>query len=264
MIESICKKNLKHFFYEESENFLIFGKKKDNEVCIDFFLKALSEKNPDENQLVMIDTQDKFKKYENDPHLSMPVVTNAEEGVRTLDFLVSKMDRRYQTLSEHHAGDIAEYNRDPGTSCKMPFVTVIVNDFEDLAKSHKIKVEYSILKLVQKGIGTGFNLILSTQDQSRDKSWDVSRIFFYEDIQNRISSSKIESDESSENFKKLTENGKKLYQVVDPNLEAEPLLYEMSDFIFQNIQPLLMFEFGIGESRAERAAKMMNDIIRHG
>ena len=264
MIESICKKDLKHFFYEESGNFLISGKKKDNEVCIDFFLKALSEKNPDENQLVMIDTQDKFKKHENDPHLSMPVVTNIEEGVRTLDFLVSKMDRRYQTLSEHHAGDIAEYNRDPGTSCKMPFVTVIADDFKDLAEPHRIKVEYSILKLIQKGKDAGFNLILSTQDQSCDKSWNVSRIFFYEDIRNRMSSSKIGNDESSGNFKKLTENGKKVYQVVDLNLEEEPLLYEMSDFIFQNIQPLLMFEFGIGESRAERAVKMMNDIIRHG
>ena len=264
MVEGIRKKDLKNLFYEGPENFLISGKKKDNEACIDFLLKPLSEKDPDENQLVMIDTQDKFKKYENDPHLSMPIVTNIEDGIKTLEFLVSKMDRRYQTLSEHHAKDIAEYNRTTGISRKMPFVTVVVDDFEDLAALHKIKVEYSILKLVQKGIGTGFNLILSTQDQSRDKSWDVSRIFFYEDIQNRISSSKIESDESSENFKKLTENGKKLYQVVDPNLEAEPLLYEMSDFIFQNIQPLLMFEFGIGESRAERAAKMMNDIIRHG
>ena len=186
MIESICKKDLKHFFYEESGNFLISGKKKDNEVCIDFFLKALSEKNPDENQLVMIDTQDKFKKYENDPHLSMPVVTNIEEGVRTLDFLVSKMDRRYQTLSEHHARDIAEYNRDPGTSCKMPFVTVIVNDFEDLAKSHKIKVEYSILKLVQKGIGTGFNLILSTLILRRENEIEACVFPFLYEFENRV------------------------------------------------------------------------------
>lgn len=159
----IYQKDLKKIF-DEPQNFLILGKEDDNQTRIEALLESISENAPDEVKFVLIDTRNTFKKYENDPHLFLPRITYAHEGVKTLELLVSEMEKRYQMLEKNHVSDIAEYNQEADPSSKMPFINIIVTNLDDIIALDDESAEISIASIAQRGKSCGIHVFVALRN----------------------------------------------------------------------------------------------------
>ena len=163
MAHIIYKKDLKKIF-DKPKNFMISGKDEDNAACIETLVESFSEKAPDEVKFVLIDTRNTFKKYENDPHLFLPRITDAHEGLKTLELLVSEMEKRYQMLEKNHVSDIAEYNQEADTSSEMPFINIIVTNLDDIIALDDESAEISIASIAQRGKSCGIHVFVALRN----------------------------------------------------------------------------------------------------
>ena len=169
MTHIIYRKDLKKIF-DEPKNFLISGKDEDNAACIEALLESVSEKAPDEVKFVLIDTRNTFKKYENDPHLFLPRITDALEGVKTLELLVSEIEKRYQMLEKNHVRDIVEYNQEADPSRKMPFINIIVTNLDDIIALDEESAGISIARIAQKGKSCGIHVFVALRNIRRGRN----------------------------------------------------------------------------------------------
>ena len=117
-----------------------------NTIICSMLFKA----TPSSVEFVMIDCkQTELTQYEGLPHLALPVITDAQQAIRTLDNLCNHMDERYSRM---------RYN---GTTFKK--LIVIIDELSDTILLSKRAVEDSLVRLAQKGRACGIHLLLATQ-----------------------------------------------------------------------------------------------------
>src|SRR5690606_32176512 len=115
-----------------------------------------------------------------------PVVTDMKKAPSVLNWLVDKMDERYELLAMAGVRHIASYNelgaeklreRLAGKMSedeidevpeKLPFVVVVIDELADLMMTAAKEVEGSITRLSQKSRAVGIHVILATQRPSVD------------------------------------------------------------------------------------------------
>jgi len=150
-------------------------------VCMNSIIMSfLFTKKPDELKLVLVDPKMvEMSMFKNIPHLMCPVVTEMSKAAAILEWAVTKMDERYELLSEAQVRDIASYNElgeaelkermDPSGEeewaripKKMPYMVFIIDELADLMMTNK-EVEASIVRIAQKARAVGIHLILATQ-----------------------------------------------------------------------------------------------------
>ena len=142
-------------------------------VCMNsIIVSILYRAKPDEVKFLMIDPKKvEFSKYENIPHLLVPVVTDARKASGALGWAVSEMLRRYQCFSDTGVRDIAGYNKyvakhedmDP-----MPKIVICIDELADLMMAAPKEVEDSICRLAQMARAAGMHLVIATQRPSVD------------------------------------------------------------------------------------------------
>lgn len=96
-----------------------------------------------------------FTAWKNLPHLLCPVITESEEAVNALNWCVSEMEKRYESIANNK-------------NEKFPILIVVVDEFSDLVMSHKAQVEEAVKRIAQKARQCGIHLILSTQRPTAD------------------------------------------------------------------------------------------------
>ena len=142
-------------------------------VCINAILVSLLYKaSPEDLRLILIDPKRvEFAPYNGIPHLLVPVVTDVKKSVGTLQWAVSEMERRFETLEIAGVRDIGEYNerveRGAIDADKIPRIIIVIDELYDL-KMQVPEIDDYIIRLTQKARAAGIHVIIGTQRPSVD------------------------------------------------------------------------------------------------
>ncbi len=173
-------------------------------VCINAIITSiLMTRTPDELKLILVDPKMvELSAFEDIPHLLTPVITDMKKAPAALEWLVRKMDQRYELLSKAGVRNLKDYNdlddkerydrlaekttheEAEQAPKQLPYLTIIIDELADLMMTSAKEVETSIIRLAQKSRAVGIHVILATQRPSVDvvtgliKSNMPSRICF--------------------------------------------------------------------------------------
>jgi S-DNA-T family DNA segregation ATPase FtsK/SpoIIIE len=130
-------------------------------VGIHSLINSLLIKNtPDSLQLILIDPKKtELSMYKNIPHLIGDVITEADEAANALEFLVSKMESRYEEMENADSRDMLD---------SMPLIVVVIDEMADLMLSGVDTIETNLIRLAQKARACGIHVIAATQRPSRE------------------------------------------------------------------------------------------------
>lgn len=149
-------------------------------------LSLLYKCTAEELRLILIDPKMlELAVYQSIPHLLAPVVTDMKQAANALNWCVNEMEERYKLMAAMGVKNIEGYNRRleqaqaQGAKVlnpldeelyleKMPFIVVVIDEFNDLMITVGKKVEELIARLAQKARASGIHLILATQRPSVD------------------------------------------------------------------------------------------------
>ena len=162
-----------------------------NAMIVSLLYKA----TPDEVKMIMVDPKMlELSVYEGIPHLLAPVVTDMKEASNALRWCVAEMERRYKLMASVGVRNLAGYNKAvkkaketdeplldplfkpdpliPGKKAPeletMPYIVIVIDEFDDMMMIVGKKVEQLIARLAQKARAAGVHLILATQRPSVD------------------------------------------------------------------------------------------------
>lgn len=137
-------------------------------VCINTLLVSLLIKNsPEQLKLILVDPKKvELAFYNNLPHLATPVIDDPVIATEALKWAVSEMERRYELLALARVRNIEDYNRKRETKPDMenlPFIVIVVDEFNDLIMQCGVEANDAIVRLAQKARAAGLHIILATQ-----------------------------------------------------------------------------------------------------
>ncbi|MCR4430572.1 MAG: DNA translocase FtsK [Tepidanaerobacteraceae bacterium] len=138
-------------------------------VCINTIISSILFKAfPHEVKLLLIDPKVvELNVYNDIPHLLTPVVTDAKKAAFALNWIVSEMEKRYQTFAKEGVRDISRYN-ELNTTAPFSKILVIIDELADLMMVSPKEVEDSICRLAQMARAAGIHLVVATQRPSVD------------------------------------------------------------------------------------------------
>ncbi len=104
------------------------------------------------------------------PHLIGPVITDVDDVLRALTWVMLQMDERYRHFSQAKVRDLTGYNtwaRHHHRST-LPYIVVIIDELADIMLATKGEVEHMLTRLAQMARATGIHLVVATQRPSVD------------------------------------------------------------------------------------------------
>lgn len=121
--------------------------------------------------LVLIDPKRvEMLDYRGLPHLEYPVVSDANDAPRALDFVVEEMEKRYELMSKRGFKNVAGYNEAvlSGAIEDAPIIpwVVVIDELADLMLIAKKQVESSIVRIAQLARASGIHMVVATQRPS--------------------------------------------------------------------------------------------------
>ena len=142
-------------------------------VCINTIITGLlMQHGPESLRFVMIDPKMvELPGYNGIPHLMGKVITDMDQVMGALTWLLIQMDDRYQMFRAAGVRNIDAYNAKARRSKEMehlPYIVLIVDELADLMMTAPEDVERQICRLAQMARATGIHLILATQRPSTD------------------------------------------------------------------------------------------------
>ncbi|MDE7384324.1 MAG: DNA translocase FtsK [Anaeroplasmataceae bacterium] len=137
-------------------------------VCINTLLVSLLIKNsPDQLKLILVDPKKvELSFYNNLPHLATPVIDDPVIATEALKWAVAEMERRYELLAISRVRNIEDYDRKRESKPEMenlPFIVIVVDEFNDLIMQCGVEANDAIVRLAQKARAAGIHIILATQ-----------------------------------------------------------------------------------------------------
>ncbi|MHB1315223.1 MAG: FtsK/SpoIIIE family DNA translocase [Christensenellales bacterium] len=133
-------------------------------------MSFLFKYTPQELRLLIVDPKMvEFEKYNDIPHLLLPVVTDVHKAAGVLKWAVNEMTLRYKSFNEKGVRDLPRYNKLAAETAEMsplPRIVVIVDELADMMMTTPQDVEDAIVRVAQLGRAAGIHLILATQRPS--------------------------------------------------------------------------------------------------
>ena len=109
---------------------------------------------PSELGLILIDPKRvEFAKFQNLPHLIVPVIQEITDAFEVLTELVQEMEQRYYTLSQLNR------TRNNGEFKK---IVLVIDELTDLVMTNK-EIKSQLVRILQKGRACGIHCIIGTQ-----------------------------------------------------------------------------------------------------
>ena len=139
-------------------------------VCINTILTGMLLKTSPKNlRLMLVDPKRvELTPYSSLPHLLFPILTEANEAVAGLEWMIREMNRRYRILKEHGVRSIEGYNTKVEENEQLPYIVVVIDELADLMMVASSETEQKIARLAQLARAAGIHLILATQRPSTD------------------------------------------------------------------------------------------------
>lgn len=177
----------------------------DNSILLnDIIISLLYSKRPDELKFVLFDpSMVEFSQYEDienqylakSPEVEDPVVTDINDMVTTLEALCIEMDNRFHTLHDTKTRNIKEYNKKVENSeldfseyKTMPYIVLVIHDWDDLILTAGKEVEFPIARIAQKGRAVGIHIIIATRKPSTNVITGIIKANFPARIAFKVSS----------------------------------------------------------------------------
>lgn len=188
-------------------------------VCINSLLISMLYKaTPEELRLILIDPKRvELSNYNGIPHLLVPVVCEPKKSLGTLQWAVTEMENRFETIEAAGVRNLTEFNEkvDNGYEAeKMSRIVIVIDELADL-KMAVPDIEGHITRLTQKARAAGIHIIIGTQRPSVDvitgliKNNIPSRIAFR--VPSLVDSRTILDEQGAE---KLVSRGDMLVKIV--------------------------------------------------
>ncbi len=188
-------------------------------VCINSLLVSLLYRTtPDDVRLILIDPKKvELSNYNGVPHLLVPVVCESKKSLGALQWAVTEMENRFETIEAAGVRNLIEFNEkvDNGYDAdKMARIVIVIDELADL-KMTVPDIEGHITRLTQKARAAGIHIIIGTQRPSVDvitgliKSNIPSRISFR--VPSQVDSRTILDEVGAE---KLVSRGDMLVKIV--------------------------------------------------
>lgn len=139
-------------------------------VCINTILTGMLVKSsPQTLKLMLIDPKRvELSTFSHLPHLLFPILTEANEAVAGLEWMLMEMDRRYKILKESNVRSIEAYNAQVEEIQKLPYIVIVIDELADLMMVSAKDTEQKIARLAQLARAAGIHLIIATQRPSTD------------------------------------------------------------------------------------------------
>ncbi|MCS6825938.1 MAG: DNA translocase FtsK, partial [Caldilinea sp.] len=142
-------------------------------VCINTIVTGLlMQHGPETLRFVMVDPKMvELPGYNGVPHLYGKVITDVEQVMGALTWLLLQMDDRYRLFRDVGVRNIDAYNtavRKQKDGQPLPYIVLIIDELADLMMTAAEDIERQICRLAQMARATGIHLILATQRPSTD------------------------------------------------------------------------------------------------
>lgn len=146
-------------------------------VCINTMIMGLLMRHsPSTLRFLMVDPKRvELTGYNGIPHLIGSVITDVDQVMAALTWLMLQMDDRYRLFNSLGVRNIDSYNTlaakssDEGAALEqLPYIVLIVDELADLMMTAAEDVERQICRLAQLARATGIHLVLATQRPSVD------------------------------------------------------------------------------------------------
>ncbi len=143
-------------------------------VCINnIILSILYKLNPETVKFIMIDPKRvELNIYNGIPHLLIPIITDASQAIKVLNWSISEMEKRFKIFAEAGVRNLEGYNeyvRNMNSDTEpLPYIIIVIDELADLMLSSPVKAEESLCRLAQMTRATGIHLIIATQRPSVD------------------------------------------------------------------------------------------------
>lgn len=189
-------------------------------VCINSLLVSLLYRTtPDDMRLILIDPKKvELSNYNGVPHLLVPVVVEPKKALGALQWAVTEMENRFETIEAAGVRNLIEFNEkvEKGgyDADKMSRIVIVIDELADL-KMTVPDIEGHITRLTQKARAAGIHIIIGTQRPSVDvitgliKSNIPSRISFR--VPSQVDSRTVLDEVGAE---KLVSRGDMLVKIV--------------------------------------------------
>jgi S-DNA-T family DNA segregation ATPase FtsK/SpoIIIE len=142
-------------------------------VCINTIITSLlMQHGPESLRFVMVDPKMvELPGYNGIPHLLGKVITDVQQVMGALTWLLLQMDDRYRLFREAGVRNIDGYNelaRRRKSMEPLPYLVLVIDELADLMMTAADDVERQVCRLAQMARATGIHLILATQRPSTD------------------------------------------------------------------------------------------------
>jgi S-DNA-T family DNA segregation ATPase FtsK/SpoIIIE len=146
-------------------------------VCINTIVTGLLMKHgPESLRFVLVDPKMvELPGYNGIPHLYGKVITDVEQVMGALTWLLLQMDDRYQMFRDAGVRNIEAYNVIANKEARknperqpLPYIVLVIDELADLMMTAADDVERQICRLAQMARATGIHLVLATQRPSTD------------------------------------------------------------------------------------------------
>ncbi len=150
-------------------------------VCINSIIcSLLFNHTPATCRFILIDPKRlELITYNNIPHLLHPVITEARQALKVLNWMTMEMDRRYKLLAQFNVKNIKSYNIKAGTEklinsetgetapC-LPYYVCVIDELADIMVTLGNEIYPPITRLAQMARAVGIHLVFATQRPSVD------------------------------------------------------------------------------------------------
>lgn len=128
-------------------------------VCINTIMASLLlTKKPEDLKMILIDPKMvELTGYNGIPHLITDVITEVDDAINTLNWLVNLMEKRYRHFASIGVNSIDD------CEC-FPRVVVVVDELADIMLEGGKSLQEPLQRLLQKSRAAGIHIILATQN----------------------------------------------------------------------------------------------------
>lgn len=147
-------------------------------VCINTIITGLLMRyGPESLRFVMVDPKMvELPGYNGIPHMIGKVITEMDQVMGALTWLLLQMDDRYQAFKAVGVRNVEAYNALAGKKPKkgqepitpLPYMVLVIDELADLMMTAADDIERQICRLAQMARATGIHLIIATQRPSTD------------------------------------------------------------------------------------------------
>ena len=127
-----------------------------------FICSLIKKKSPNEVRFVLMDSRHvEFNVYARLPHLYIPIVHTAKNGVEALTMIDAEMERRHMMFADAKCREISAWN-ETNDKVKLPYIVVVIDELLDFMIHAQRRFLALSSRIAALGRAAGIHLVMAT------------------------------------------------------------------------------------------------------